>query len=105
MDTIDTTLVAAVIAACAALAAAALGLVTASRGRRLARRSHAWDRITWAVSNATSDRPGYDISRTVLQDLASVRWLDREERTLAGQMARVLEERRRTGDQSRRHDP
>jgi hypothetical protein len=100
MDTIDTTLVAAVIAACAALLAAGLGVLTAARGRRVERRSHGWERITWAVSAAADERVGYDISRTVLRDLATVAWLGREDRILAGSLARRLEERKAHDDQS-----
>jgi hypothetical protein len=88
----DTALIAAGIAAIAAVFAAAMSWIAAHQSRRSSDRAHAWTRIRWAARLRDGDTE-YDISRTVLEKLAAVRWASRDDRDLAED---VLDHRART---------
>ncbi|GAA3337923.1 hypothetical protein GCM10017714_06930 [Curtobacterium pusillum] len=78
----ETALVGAVIAAGAAIVAAVVSWFGAFQSRRAADRDHAWRRLTWAIRR-TETQSEYDISRTVLERLTTVRWAPKPDQTLA----------------------
>ena len=78
----ETALVTAFIAAGAAVVAAVVSWFGAFQNRRTADRDQVWKRLTWAIEmeRATAE---YDISRTVLERLTTVRWASKADQTLA----------------------
>ncbi|WP_123294312.1 MULTISPECIES: hypothetical protein [unclassified Curtobacterium] len=78
----ETALVAACIAAGAAIVAAVVSWFGAFQSRRTTDREHAWKRFTWSLAQPRGGR-AYDISRTVLRELETVRWWSKADRRLA----------------------
>jgi len=78
----ETALVAAFIAAGAAIVAAIVSWFGAFQSRRTADRDQAWKRLTWAM-RPKSTSTEYDISRTVLERMLTVRWASKSDKNLA----------------------
>ncbi|WFR66281.1 hypothetical protein P9139_15375 [Curtobacterium flaccumfaciens] len=78
----ETALVTALIAAGAAIIAAVVSWFGAFQNRRTADRDHTWKRLTWAMRPPRSHAE-YDISRTVLERLMTVRWASKADQNLA----------------------
>lgn len=86
----DTALITATIVAAAAVFAAVMTWNAAKRTRQSSERTHAWTRIVWAAQLHPGDR-GYDISRSVLRSIATLRWAPEDDRELASELSQAVE--------------
>jgi hypothetical protein len=89
MDGWEPVVVAAVVAACSALVAAAMSVATARSARRSNERARFWERLSWALERIDESESRYDISWTVLDDLRTVPWADRNDTALAARLTRA----------------